>query len=421
MNFPAQVVVSADGPCDPITYPLAHAGPVDNQWTDAHANAPYYSYGGGKWKNPGYGCGAKAYVNNQGTQGVPLGLIPGSDLQFGSINGGPTTTKWTMPCTKIPSTAPVKGLECLGNDQNGIPVYGVPSPTVQVPVACLFNYLPPNNYEDPNAGKNELYPTTGIDGKTQYDPAADNTNPGLEGNALFCTFQAQTMANGVWKNIGSPVSLNTMIPNCQTSPPAPNPCSSPGYLWSNTNLVVPLSSVEQPVRISYDFFVGQLGSQDSSGLTDTPIGGALCSGATQNLPSNANMRLACDVTQGRPTFGDAVGATPPVNLAVEPTGVAQLKVMPYRILYQPPGDQSTAKWTQSQSTDRSVTMSMANSVLNSQASSTSLALGGSASFGVGSFFSANISYTHTWEKDLQSTQTSASTKSNTVDFFQQSS
>jgi IPT/TIG domain-containing protein len=406
-----QLVLQASGPCDPMIEVLASAS-TPNQWNEPHADAKYTSLNGKPWAKPGYGCGAEAFLG--GTQGGQFDLSQGTD---------PT---WNMTCSGLAaSKRSAPGAECLGlvpnpaDVQNPINEYAVPSPTVQIPVSCLFNYDAPSGY----------FPTTG---QAINDPDANNSSPGLDGNTLHCSVQAQQYVPGVqgaqgsWQDIGSPLSLTSAIPSCSSPATCPNQNVND---QQDLTIALPQQEAVQgtELRLSYSADVDQDGSVDGSGINDNPIGDQYCVQAIADAaiakqlgdPVSPNYYACVTTAKSTATVGIATGTTPAAMFVVEPTGLAQLAVMPYKIIYQPPGDGSTAGFSVSTDTATSTKVSLAKSVANSSAEDTSTTLGGSAGGGIGDFFTANISYSHTWETNEANTQTQASSNANEDDITDQ--
>lgn len=404
-----QLVLQESGPCDPMIEVLSFGG---SQWEHPHAEGEYTSYNGQPWVKPGYGCGAEAFLD--GTEGSDFDL----DSGFYPL--------WYVPCTTpTAQTRSAPGAECLGavqdpaGGQTGVEEYGVASPTLQIPVSCLNNYDAPSGY----------FPMTG---NAADDRNADNNSPGLEGNTVHCSVSAQQYVPGTggkagsWQQLGSSLSLTSAIPTCAS----PGTCPNRNVIATRPlTISLPEQVAVQgaEVRLVYSAYVGQNGTLDGSGVTDDPIGTTYCQQAIalaavarklgKPIPINYD---ACHGTKADPSsVGYAYGMTPPAIFRVEPTALSQLAVLPYKITYQPPGDNSAASLSVTKATETSTKVSLAQSVADSHAEDTSTTLGGSVGGGLGSFFTANISYSHTWETNEAYIDTRASTTANEDDITAQ--
>jgi hypothetical protein len=406
-----QLLLQASGPCDSMIDVLAHANLI-NQWNEPHTLGKYTSYDGSPWAQPGYGCGAEAFLN--GTEGPDFDLMA---QQY---------PLWYLPCSTIGAgTTSAPGAECLGAAPNPADPdhpameYGVPSPTLRIPVSCLLNYDASSGY----------FP---MPGNAANDPDANNSSPGLEGNTLHCSVQAQQYVPGLngnpgsWQPLGSPLSLTSAISSCSSPGTCPNQNVNS---QRDLTIALPYQYAVQgtEVRLSYSAYIGQNGSLDGSGVSDDPIGTTYCKQAREDaavdkslglpIPPNYNACVTTKTTTA--TVGDAVGTTPAALFKVEPTALAQLAVLPYKLIYQPPGDGSTASFSVTDSTLNSTKVSLAKSVADNTAEDESTTTGGSAGGGLGGFFTANISYSHTWETNVANTETQAASTANEVDITDQ--
>lgn len=412
-TFPkaGQLVLQASGPCDSMIDVLANIT-LPSQWSEPHALGTYKSYGGSPWAQPGYGCGAEAFLN--GLKGSDFDLMD----QYYPL--------WSITCSSIGSgTTSAPGAECLGAVPNpaspDLPAmeYGVPSPTLNIPVSCLLNYDASSGY----------FPMTG---DATNDPDANNSSPGLEGNTLHCSVQAQQFVPGIngkpgsWQALGSALSITSAISACSSPGTCPN-----DNVNTQRDLTIPLPyqyAVQgTEIRLTYSAYVSQNGALDGSGVSDSPIGTAYCRQAEENaaadkslgLPIPVNYNACVNTKTTTRSVGIATGTTPDAVFMVEPTALAQLAVLPYKLIYQPPGDNSTASFSVTDSTLNSTKVSLAQSVADNTAEDKSTTTGGSAGAGLGGFFTANISYSHTWETNVANTETQASSTANEVDITDQ--
>ena len=266
-----------------------------------------------------------------------------------------------------------------------VPEYLAPGSTVELPVNCDLTWDPPTDYQGPVAGSDQ--------------DANDETALQYEGNYVHCAAQAQALENGIWTDLGSPVSLTA---------PAVTADAAHATTGATAELDIPLTQIVTAVRIHYDFWEGQTaeGSAPADGpdgcLAHLQVGGTDCSVAPSAFASDAGQ------------FNRTVAFTPPLLISLEPTALLQLNVMPYKILYQPPGDESQSSFALSQGQESSTQLTLGSSSGSAATSDTNVGVGASAQatfFGSGFSLSAD----HNWDDSTTSTSTSANSQSNTVD------
>lgn len=268
-----------------------------------------------------------------------------------------------------------------------IPEYLAPGSNVKLPVNCDFTWDPPSSYQGPVAGAGQ--------------DASDETALQYEGNYIRCAAQAQALENGVWTDLGTPVALST---------PAVSATDPYHASHSQASLVIPLTQIVTAVRIHYDFWEGQTGG--GSAVTDGPDG---CAGVLHSSGTGGSCSLdPAPFGTYNGGLNRTVAHTTPFLISLEPTALLQLNVMPYKILYQPPGDQSQSSFTLSQGQESSTQITLGSSDASTATSDTNIGVSASATATVlGSGF--NLSADHNWDQSTTSTSTNANAQSNTVD------
>ncbi len=109
------------------------------------------------------------------------------------------------------------------------------------------------------------------------------------------------------------------------------------------------------------------------------------------------------------------GSPGPVEIVQSPTAMEELNVLPFKILYQPPGDQSTSQYTLSQGSSSAADYSLTNSQSNAQSSEQDISLSVDAGVQAGGF-SADLTASAGWDTTTTNTVSSSQTTDKGVTF-----
>ena len=431
----AKFGISGVGPCSPFSYVQSLAGQgysQDGTGPNApDANADLWSAamtgnqpvigdnpalcglntalaGGEAGENPEpsltyAGC-AYDWIETQCTGNQTWPTTDGSGGIWGCpvLTGGQTTL---AGCATIPASSCAPPTTCIP-----VPTVVVPSATIELPISCQFNFLPPAGYtpnEDLSDDPVGSAPTT-------TNPSGNNAGDDRtgEGDGMACIVQAQTndstaanpTADPQWEPLGQPLTL---------IPEGTNNTENGRY----GDLTVPLPSANAQIRLQYTSFVLQDGTVDGSGVTDVapgqvepqPIGSLYCSRAeSYGSPASQGYKY-CENDSG-----PAVGFSPPVNVAIEPDAELQLAAVPINIIYQAPTGYDTSSFQSEASSTTQVTESLDNEGTDTQGESNAFGFGAGVSIGIPELFKVNLNYQGTWTKGTSNTTVNSSTKGQSV-------
>ncbi len=156
------------------------------------------------------------------------------------------------------------------------------------------------------------------------------------------------------------------------------------------------------------------------GAVDATTGLPLPSSSVNNTmtfvlpPAGADVAFTAALTSNVPDSAQTA-STPPYRISVLPIGLEQLDVLPFKIIYAPPGGGSRSSFALQQSQSSSTSYALGSDVSNSTSSETALALSEKASAaydGIG----ANANAKQEWDTTDKTTTTNSTTTKTGVTF-----
>ena len=441
------LMLTASGPCSTMNAVDAYQGPsqsgfgpVDNnpgpdngepiydQWGNPEGPAKYTSYGNSPWVQAGYGCNATTSLNGVAS---PIATTPTADpgcntnlMGVGCPGNTPSGTNWKLSgetaiglgtCSggSAEPTQKTSGPMCIGESFSGVngqqaPAIAVAVPTanVSMSVGCQFNSQLSTFTRSDGAG-------FGSNPLNANNSSSSDGVP-LDGNVNICAVQAITSTDGTnWSALGPQLNLTS------------------GSGTNTGTLTIPLNAAEQYVALRYaygledtlypdpfPFDPGTLAASpfldaaaQASGDDGALIGSNFCTeGRLGTNPSSGTADDACGVNPAiQQTFGPAVGATPALLLAVEPTAEVQANAVVSRIVYQPPGSESSQTYSEDVSDGVETDLSLGQSSSDVTGADTSLQNSISGSVGLGDWASVNLTAGTGWEKNNSFTSSTSNT------------
>ena len=128
------------------------------------------------------------------------------------------------------------------------------------------------------------------------------------------------------------------------------------------------------------------------------------------LASKVTFTATASGITNSPVTATPTGSTSsgPVVIVQSPTAMEQLNVLPFKILYQPPGNKSSAQFSLSQGSSTGASYSLGNTQSNTQTSSQNIGLSVSAGVTAGGF-QGKLTASAGWDTKTSNTMTSGAT------------
>ena len=268
-----------------------------------------------------------------------------------------------------------------------IPTVVVPTPSVTYPVNCQLGWVEADSPTAFYSNRNAL-PQSGF----------------WEGDQAQCAVHAELGtqancqnpdANGFcWQNLSDQQSATTPA-SPQDAQSVWNVCASGGSSSSPCLVSSPMQ-----VPITFPEAVNHLRFCWTYQLNDTYFG---------DLPAYASVNDAYSGPQAKVT-----GCSDPLTVDVQPAALMQLDVLPYKILYMPPGDLSSSSYTLTQGTSTTTALTLGSSSSQSLASDVNGQVAASLAYGA---FSVNEATR--WDHNTSTTNTTSDSSTNSVQWVDQ--